>query len=241
MYLSVIIPVFNEEKDINKTINLYNNYLKERNHSYEIIIVNDGSSDQSKEIIHKLSLENKNIKIINLDKNYGKGYAVKTGMTQAQGDYHLFLDADNSTSIDHLEKALPLLQKNADIIIGSRNPRDIKDAELIIRQALWKIFLGKSGNFLMRRLFKIKIRDTQCGFKIFSQKASKEIFPKLKLRRWLFDLESLILAQKYNYKINIIPVKWINSKNSSVGLKGYFISFWELLKIKYNLVFGKYK
>ncbi len=241
MYLSVIVPAFNEEKIISENINKYNNYLKTQNYFYEIIIVNDGSYDNTQEIIKKICEQNQNIKAINLDKNYGKGYAVKQGMAQAQGNYHLFLDADNSTSIDHIEKALSLIQKNEDIIIGSRNPRDTKRTKLIIRQPLWKILLGKAGNLLIRILFKIKIHDTQCGFKIFSKKVSNKIFPKLKLNRWLFDLETLVLAKKYNYKINIIPVRWVNSEDSRVGIKDYFISFWELFKIKYNLVFNRYK
>ena len=241
MYLSVIVPAFNEEKIIFENINRYSDYLKKQNYDYEIIIVNDGSSDNSQKIINNLKTKNQKIKSIEFEKNQGKGYVVKRGMLKAQGDYHLFLDADNSTSINHLEQALPLMKKGENIIIGSRNPRDIKNAELIIRQALWKLFLGKMGNLLIRILFKIKIHDTQCGFKIFSKKASAKIFPQLTINRWLFDLESLVLAQKYNYKINIIPVQWVNSEESSVGLGGYFTSLKELLKIKYNLIFNKYK
>lgn len=240
MYLSVIIPVFNEEKIISQNINIYNDYLKQQNYNYEIIIVNDGSNDNSQKKIDELKHKNKKIKSFELKKNKGKGYAVKIGMLKAQGDYCLFLDADNSTSINHLDQALPLMKKNKDIIIGSRNPLDTKESELIIRQAYWKIFLGKAGNFLMRILFKTKIHDTQCGFKIFSKEANKKIFSKLTINRWLFDFEALVLAQKYNYKINIIPIKWFNNENSSVRLKGYFISLLELLKIKYNLLSNIY-
>jgi len=241
MYLSLIIPVFNEERNINKNINKYHNYLKAQNYSSEIIIVNDGSSDKSKKIIEKIAEEKKNITIINLKENYGKGYAVKQGMAQAQGKFHLFLDADNSTSVDHLEKALPKILNNSDIVIGSRNSQDVHNTQLVIKQPFWKIILGRSGNILIRFLFKIKIRDTQCGFKIFSQKVSQKIFPKLKINRWLFDLEILILAQKYNFNIGIIPVKWVDSKDSKVKLKGYLISLIELFKIKYNLISKKYE
>ena len=241
MFLSVIVPAFNEKKIISENINKYNNYLKTQNYSYEIIIINDGSYDKTEEIVKKICKQNKNIRTINLLKNHGKGYAVKKGILKAQGNYRLFLDADNSTSIEHLEQVLPLLQKKENIIIGSRNPHDIKEAKIILHQPLWKILLGKTGNFLIRMLFKIKIRDTQCGFKIFSKEAVEKIFPQLTINRWLFDLEILILAQKYEFKIKIIPVKWVNSKESSVGLKGYFTSLKELLKIKYNLIFNKYK
>ncbi len=241
MHLSIIVPAFNEEKIISENINKYNNYLKTQNYSYEIIIVNDGSCDNTEKIIKEICSQNKNIKTINLLKNHGKGYVVKRGMLEAQGDYCLFLDADNSTSIEHLNQALPLMQGKRDIIIGSRNPHDIKEAKIILHQPFWKMLLGKTGNFLMRMLFKIKIRDTQCGFKIFSKEAVEKIFPQLTINRWLFDLEILILAQKYEFKIKIIPVKWVNSKESSVGLKGYFTSLKELLKIKYNLIFNKYK
>lgn len=240
MYLSVIVPAFNEEKKIEKNIEKYNNYLKQQKYSYEIIIVNDGSLDNTKKNIENIIRKNSKVKLINLKKNYGKGYAVKEGMLKAQGDFHLFLDADNSTSIEHLNKAMPLLLKKEDIVIGSRSSFDHQNSKVILSQPFWRVFLGKIGNFLIRILFKIKIRDTQCGFKIFSSSISQKIFSNLTINRWLFDLEIIVLAKKYGVKINIIPVEWENDKDSKLKLKEYFYSFLELLHIKYNLMFKKY-
>lgn len=241
MLLSIIIPIYNEEKDLERSIKNFSNYLAGQNYNYEIIIVNDGSTDGTGKIVAELIGRIKNLRLINLPINQGKGFAVKNGMLVAYGDYRLFIDADGSTAIEHIDKIWPLFNKGIDIIIGSRNKKDTPGAIVGTRQPYWKIFLGKCGNFLTRLLLVPNIYDTQCGFKTFTKKATEDIFPKLKINRWMFDVEILALARRLNYKIGKIPVYWTNSAFSRVGTRGYIISLKEIIKIKYNLLTGKYK
>lgn len=239
--MSVVIPAYNEEKCLEKNILKYYRYLKGQNFNFEIIIVNDGSTDQTAELAKALAGRVNRIRLIDQQANQGKGAAVQKGMLEARGRYCLFLDADNSTDISHLSLVWPWLEKNCEIVIGSRNPRDVKGSGFISSQPAWKRALGKSGNLLIQRLTGLKIWDTQCGFKLFSREAAQAIFPRLLLKRWLFDIEALILARKENFAIGIVPVQWENNRDSKVGLAGYFNSLLELYKIKRNLKKKKYE
>lgn len=240
MQLSVIVPAYNEAKNLETNINKFNEYLAKQNYDYEIIIINDGSIDNTKTVAEKIAQKNLLIKIIDNEKNLGKGQSIKKGFELAQGKYKMFLDADNATSIDHLDLVWPEIDKGHDIVIGSRNHRDVPGAYQKIKQPLWKRSLGISGNLLIQALTIPGIWDTQCGFKIFSQEALEKILPKQTIKRWAFDVELLVLARKNNFKISKIPVVWENSNNSRVGIKGYFISLKETLKIAWNKLIGKY-
>lgn len=240
MRLSIIIPAFNEEKNLANTIRNFDNYLKNQNYDFEIIVVDDGSTDKTVVIAHELSKEFLYLKIIGNKINKGKGAAVRQGFASGQGQYRLFIDADNATELNHLDKVWPLLKNGADIVIASRSYRDHPDTVQQIKQALWKRSLGLFGNRIIQLLTVRKIWDTQCGFKIFSQKALEIILPRLTIDRWAFDAEMLVVAQKYKLKIGIIPVVWKNSDFSRVGIKGYFSSFKEIIKIKINLIKNKY-
>ena len=240
MHLSIIIPAYNEETNLNKNINKYDEYLNRQSYDYEIIIVNDGSIDNTEKIAKEIALKNKKIKLINNKTNKGKGFAVRTGLLLANGDYRLFIDADGATSINHLDKIWPYFKNNNDIIIGSRNAKDATGAHQAKPQALWKRLFGIFGNYFIQFLTIKGINDTQCGFKILTKKSALEIIPKMKINRWLFDVEMLTIARTHGSKIAIIPVEWINSSNSRVGIKGYFSSLKDIAKIKYNLITGKY-
>lgn len=241
MHLSVIIPAFNEEKNLFKNVLLYNDYLLKQDFDFEIIIVNDGSKDDTLAISEKLKEKIKNFKIINFSKNQGKGAAIRAGLLKSSGKFGLFIDADNAVSIEHLEKVWPHFIAGADLVIGSRSPRDAKGTRQLIPQATWKIVFGKTGNFILQFLTAHGIKDTQCGFKIFKRDFIQNIIPKTKINRWTIDAEILALAQKFNYTIKIIPVDWKElKKKSNVGLIGYFIALKEVIIIKYNLLNGKY-
>lgn len=240
MLLSIIVPAYNEEKNLEKNITDYSRYLDGCDFLYEIIIVNDGSKDKTKKIAEILAAKNKKIKLINNKINKGKGAAVRQGILAAAGDYRLFIDADGATSIDHLDLTRPKFKEGFDMVIGSRNYRDVKGAGQILKQPLWKRFLGTAGNCLIRALNLTKIYDTQCGFKVFTKEAALKILPRTKINRWAIDMEIIAIAQKLNYKIAVIPVRWKNSNQSRVGIKGYFLTLWELLKIKWNLITEKY-
>lgn len=167
MKLSVIIPAYNEEKRLPKTLREIDKYLSLQSYDSEIIIVNDGSKDRTAEVVREMMPEIKNLRLIDNKENHGKGYVVRQGMLEAKGDYRLFTDADNSTSIDHVEKMWPLLEKNYDVVIGTRDSRDDKEAKQAVPQPAWKRFLGDIGNIGIQVLVVWGIWDTQCGFKAF--------------------------------------------------------------------------
>lgn len=243
MKLSVIIPAYNEEGRLPNTLREIDKYLSRQSYDSEIIVVSDGSKDRTGEVTKEMMSEIKNLRLIDNKENHGKGYVVRQGMLEAKGDYRLFTDADNSTSIDQIEKMWPLLEKDYDVVIGTRDSRDDKEAKQAVSQAAWKRLLGDVGNIGVQVLVLWGIWDTQCGFKIFTKRAAENIFRRCKINRWAFDVEALALAKKLGYKIGIVPIYWINSPESKVKLKGYIRFFKELLKIKWNLImrnYGKY-
>jgi dolichyl-phosphate beta-glucosyltransferase len=239
MYLSVIIPAYNEEKNIEQTIRSIFNYLKLKNIEHEILVVIDGSTDNTKSIVKSLIPEIPTLNLISFKENRGKGYVVKMGMIKAKGDFKLFTDADNSTSIDNIEKMMPYFNKGYDVVIASigvTGKQILKGSE-----PLWRKLFGKLGNLYIRLLVTPGIYDTQRGFKIFTAKAADKIFPKLTIERWGFDVEVLALANKFGFKIKEVPVVWQNNINTShVKLSAYFQVLLEVLKIKWNLLINKY-
>jgi len=239
IYLSVIIPAYNEEKRLPKTLREIDKYLRQQNYESEIIVVSDGSTDRTCEVVRELMTEIKNLKLIEFKENFGKGYGVRKGMLEAKGEFRLFTDADNSTSIDQVEKMWPWFEKEYDIVIGSR---DIKEAILDPPQSLFRRFLGETFGFLTNLIVGTwGIADTQCGFKCFKKKAAEDIFPRCKINRFAFDPEFLIIAKKIGYKIKEIPVYWKNDPHSKVKFKGMVKMLIDLFKIKLNEIKGMYE
>ena len=234
-YLSVVIPAHNEEKRITKTLEEIDAYLRKQNYPYEIIVVSDGSTDKTSAIIKNLKFKIKNLELIENKENRGKGYVVRQGMLEAKGEHRLFSDADNSTSLDQIEKIWPEIEKGYDIIIGSR---DIKGAILDPPQPfLRSIILGEGFKLFRKIIIGLwELEDTQCGFKMFTAKAVEEIFPKCRINRFAFDPEILVLAPKMGYKIKEIPVYWKNSAESKVKFKSMVKMGIDLLKIRLNLM-----
>jgi len=238
MYLSVIIPAYNEEKRLPKTLIEIDKYLKGQDYDYEIIVVSDGSKDKTAEVVRDLENRIANLKLIDNKENHGKGYVVRQGMMEASGDYRLFTDADNSTSIDQVEKILPHFKQGFDITIGSR---DIKGAKLATPQPPLRVFIGNVFNLMVQIITGLwGIWDTQCGFKALSAKAVNDILPKCKVDRWAFDPEILKIGKKLGYKIKEVPITWVNDPESKVKLKGMVKMGFDLLKIRWNLITHKY-
>ena len=240
IYLSVIIPAYNEEKTISNTLLDIDNYLSKQDFSSEIVVVSDGSKDKTAQVVNNLAKLVKNLRLIDNQENHGKGWVVRQGMLEAKGEYRLFMDADNATTIDHFDKMRPFLNKGNEIVIGSREKKDARGAHQAVPQSFIKRWLGDMGNLLIQLLAVPGIWDTQCGFKVFRADAAENIFKRCRMDRWALDIEALALARKFGYKIGIIPVRWINNPDSRVGLKGYLITLRELFKIKWNLITGKY-
>ncbi len=235
MYLSVIIPAYNEEKRLPKTLEEIDKYLRKQDYDYEILVVNDGSKDKTVEIAKGLISKIKNLIVTGYKKNRGKGYAVRFGMLEAKGDYRLFTDADNSTSIDHVEKIWPEFKKGFDVIIGSR---DIKGAVLDPPQPwIRKLILGEGFKLYRKIIIGLRgIEDTQCGFKCFTKKATEKIFQKCRINRFAFDPEILVIAKKLGYEIKEIPIYWKNDPESKVKFKSIIKMALDLIKIRLNLI-----
>lgn len=235
MYLSVIIPAYNEERRIPKTLEEIDKYLRKQDYDYEILVVDDGSKDRTVEVARDLTPKIKNLIVTGYKKNRGKGYAVRFGMLEAKGDYRLFTDADNSTSIDHVEKIWPEFKKGFDIIIGSR---DIKGAVLDPPQPwIRKLILGEGFKLYRKIIIGLwGIEDTQCGFKCFTKKATEKIFQKCRINRFAFDPEFLVIAKKLGYEIKEIPIYWKNDPESKVKFKSIIKMALDLIKIRLNLI-----
>ena len=239
MHLSVIIPAYNEEKRLPKTLEEIDKYLSGQSYDYEILVVNDGSKDRTVEIAKNLAPTIKNLTVTGYEQNRGKGFAVRFGILEAKGDYRLFTDADNSTSVDQIEKMWPEFKKGFDIVIGSR---DIKGAVLNPPQPwLRHIILGEGFKLYRKIIIDLwGIEDTQCGFKCFAKKTAEDIFPKCKIDRFAFDPEILIIGKKLDYKIKEMPIYWKNDLESKVKFMSIFKMALDLFKIRWNLIAKKY-
>ena len=241
-FLSIIIPAYNESERLPLTLVDMDKRLSTVKYSYEIIVVNDGSTDNTAEIVKNMAEAVKNLKLIDNKANQGKGGVVKQGMLLAKGEYRLFTDADNSVSIDHFEKMIPYLTGKdgevSDVIIGSRA---VRGSKLEPPQPFYRQILGKVGNIQIQIVNVPGIWDTQCGFKAFSERSAEKIFAISKINGWGFDIEALALARHFGYKIREIPVHWINDAKSHVKLSAFLKTFVENVKIRWWLITGAYE
>ncbi|MDP2820818.1 MAG: glycosyltransferase family 2 protein [bacterium] len=238
IHLSVIIPAYNEQETLPATLASVSDYLKKQNFSYEIIVINDASKDRTAAVVGELLGKIANLKLIDEKINRGKGSSVKKGILEASGDFRLFMDADNATTIDQVEGMWPEFEKGADVVIGSR---DIEGADIVVAQPWWRILMGNIFNLIVQIIVGLwGIKDTQCGFKGFRAAVAEDIFSRCKIDRWAFDVEVLLIAKKFGYKIKEIPVRWVNNPNSKVSFKGMVKMLLEVLKIRWNAIKGAY-
>ncbi|MCX8016035.1 MAG: glycosyltransferase family 2 protein [Patescibacteria group bacterium] len=237
-FLSVIIPAYNEAERIPKTLLDMDKYLSQAGFSYEIIVVNDGSKDKTAEVVEKMRPLIKNLKLIDNKFNQGKGGVVAQGMLEAKGLIRLFADADNSTPIEQIEKFFPYFKEGYDVVIGSRA---MKDSQLAVKQPFYRQILGRLGNLVIRLLAVPAIKDTQCGFKAFTEQAAEKIFSQLTIKRWGFDVEVLVIARLLGYRIKEVGIRWINDPHSKVKASAFLEVLTEVLKIRLNIWRKKYK
>ena len=231
-FLSVIIPAYNEAKRLPLTLIDIDKHLDEQEYSYEIVVVNDGSTDATAEIVARFAPLINNLRLINNDENKGKGAAVRQGMLEAKGLWRLFMDADNSTSIVEFNKMIPYFKSGYEVVIGSRA---VKGSRKMPPQPFYKEILGKMGNWIIQLTLLYGLKDTQCGFKCFSEEAVENIFPLTKINKWGFDAESLALARVLHYKIKEMPVFWVNDARTHVKLKDYLQVLLETVKVRWWL------
>lgn len=240
-YLSVVIPAYKEKERIGSNLLEIEKFLAGKNFEYEVIIVVDGSPDNTAEVAQNYSKQVKNLRVISNEVNHGKGYVVRQGLLEAKGKYVVFLDADGSTSITHLEKFLPELEAGADVIVGSRK---IKGAFVQVHQPKYREFMGEGGNWLIRIVLGLwSFPDTQCGFKMLTGKAAHKVAERMVVDRFGFDFELIILAKELGFKVKQMPVRWLNEEGSTVSLtgpNGFIQVLIDLFKTKLRLVTGKY-
>jgi len=238
--LSVIIPAYNEAERIGATLQRINQYLWSGSLTYEIVVVLDGPTDNTREVIGELSKKICHLKVIDRSVNRGKGYTVRQGMLAACGRIRLFCDADNSTDIAHYEKMKPLFDAGHDVVIASRNSKDVPNAEQTVPQAWHKRAIGHFGNVVVQLLAVPGIWDTQCGFKAFRAEASETIFSQATIDGWGFDIEILALARALDYKVGIIPARWINDTRSHVRSIDYLKVLGDTIRVRKNFLVRKY-
>ena len=244
-FLSVILPAYNETENLkkNRLEDVYS-YLKQQPYSFELLLVNDGSSDTTHERLSTFATGKPEIHVLN-EPHRGKAGTVQAGMLAAQGKYRLFTDFDQSTPIGEIEKMLPFFQKGYDIVIGSREV----EGSLRDKEPWYRHMMGKGFN-IMVQIFAVRgIHDTQCGFKAFSEEAAMDLFPRLVATiipkkdafTGAFDVELLFLARKRKYKTAEVPVQWKHVKTVRVSpIKDSMRMFWQLVLIRWAYITRRY-
>lgn len=211
--ISVVIPAYNEKLRLPETLTKVLAFLKTTAWSWEVVVADDGSKDGTAEMVER---EFPECRVLRAERNQGKGSAVRRGMLAARGRLRLFSDADLSTPIDELPGMIQKLEAaGADIVIASRA---LPESRLIIRQPWWRELSGRLFNGIVQPISGLPFIDTQCGFKLFRAAAAEELFPRQQSNGWAFDVEILMLAQYFGFKIAEQPVCWINDEASKVSL-----------------------
>lgn len=213
IFLSLVIPAYNEKDRIVATVATVRAYLDTLGKPYEIIVVDDGGVEDSRRIIQESFVDDPVVRVISYQPNVGKGYAVRQGMLSSRGEYVGFSDVDLSAPIDELAKLFAALGAGADVAIGSRA---VKGSQLIVHQPLYRELGGKLLKRIVGLLAVGDIKDTQCGFKVFKGDVARRVFEKCVVNGWGFDVEALYLARRMGYTIAEIPVRWSHGADSKV-------------------------
>lgn len=246
-FLSVVVPAYNEEHRLPTTLRRILAYLEGQDYSYEVIVVDDGSEDNTVGVIQSLLAQHPQLQLIEND-HRGKGYTVRTGMLAAQGQHVIFTDADLATPIGEIDKVLPLLQNGHDVVIGSREGLGAeRHGEPFHRHLMGRVF-----NLVVRLLAVGGFQDTQCGFKGFRREAAQDVFSRLHIHGadagvikggsvTAFDVEVLFLAQRRGYRIKEVPVSWHYGVNSKVNpLQDSLRMFRDVIQVRLNALQGLY-
>ena len=235
--LSVVIPAYNEESVIGRTIEAVERYLTASNVPHEIIVVDDGSTDRTIQCLRDLSVRIPSLRLAQ-SSHLGKGGAVKRGVLEATGKQVLFIDADHSTRIEEWEKLAPWLRDGCKVVIGSRK---MPGAEVTVHQPPLREAMGKAFTWLTNVLLGTRVTDITCGFKSFHTDAAREIFLLQRLDGWGFDAEILFIARRLGYRIKEVPVVWRDDASTKVHLFTDAVrSFTELIQIRIGARRGWY-
>ena len=236
IYLSVVIPAYNEEKRIGTTLKRIGAYLLKKDYLYEIIVVDDGSVDGTCRLVGEIAEQIPCIRLLKNGVNRGKGYSVRKGILSSRGQLIIFSDADLSTPIEELDKLKMWIERGYNIAIGSRA---LPQSRIILRQPWYRVCMGKIFNKLVHLLAIPEIKDTQCGFKLFKGQVARFLFERQRIDGFGFDAEILFIARKSGYRVREVPVRWINSPDSRVHiLKDPILMLRDLLIMRINYLIG---
>src|SRR5437868_4142022 len=238
-YYSIVVPAYNEADRIGSSLERMLAYIVEARWSAEIIVVNDGSTDNTAAVVGDYVGRNPIIRLIENPGNCGKGYSVRNGMMNASGQLLLFTDADISSPIEEAEKLFTAIEEGGmDVAIGSRYLRRGLQTR---PQPFYRRMLGRAFNLALRTILGLSYVNSQCGFKAFSRKAVTAIFPNMKIERWGFDPEILFLAKRYSLRVVEVPISWAHDHRSKIKpLRDGAHMLGELLRIRLNSIGGKY-
>lgn len=238
MDLSIIIPAFNEEKRLGRTLDKVQSFLKGRSYSAEVIVVDDGSRDATVTLVRDRQRQWPELKLIENGANRGKGFSVRTGALASQGAQVLFSDADLSTPIEEYDKLARFLNSPCSLAIASRS---LDDSDVQLYQVWYRRAMGKIFNRVVKVLAGLPFKDTQCGFKLFTRAAIQAIFPRLMIERFAFDVEILWLAKKFSIPAQEVAVRWVNHPVSSVDpIRDSSRMLWDVAHIRWNDLRGRY-
>lgn len=236
LILSIVIPAYNEEKIIGKTLETIISYLSPKKFSWEVIVADDGSADKTAENVKKYS--KKQVRLVRLDKNEGKGGALKEGVLSARANFVIFMDADLSVPLENIDIFLASLRLGNKVVIASRR---IRGAKILVHQPWHREMMGRVFTLLTRTVTGVPLADFTCGFKGFSREAAQKIFTNSYIKRWAYDAEIMFLAKKYQYHIVEIPIEWKNRGETRVRLRRVVTeTMRDLLTIRVNDWLGKY-
>lgn len=236
---SIVLPAYNESERIAATLEKIFAHAKQRGWQAEVVVINDGSTDNTAEIVCEHAGRHPMLRLIENPGNRGKGYSVRNGMLHAHGDILLFSDADLSSPIAEADKLFAAIHRGSDVAIGSRWLK----AELQIkRQPLYRQILGRIFNLALRLILGLNFKDTQCGFKAFTRDAAQKLFPAQRVERWGFDPELLYLAKKCRLTVTEVPVAWSHREGTRISpLRDGVRMLGEILTVRWNALTGKYR
>jgi dolichyl-phosphate beta-glucosyltransferase len=236
---SIVLPAYNESARIAATIEKISVFAAQRGWQTETIVVNDGSSDDTADVVRRCAATRPGVRLLQNPGNRGKGYSVRHGMLEAQGEVLLFSDADLSSPIAEAEKLFAAIAAGADIAIGSRW---LKTELQLRRQPLHRQIYGRIFNLALRLILGIQFKDTQCGFKAFTRRAAQTLFPLQRIERWGFDPELLYLAKRLQLQVEEVPVAWAHREGTRINpLRDGMLMFGEMLQIRWNGLRGEYR
>jgi glycosyltransferase involved in cell wall biosynthesis len=237
-HLSIVIPAFNESARIPATLQEVVHTIRECGWDAEVIVVNDGSTDATAEVVREFARSAPEIRLLENPGNRGKGYSVRSGMLQALGEIVMFTDADMSAPMDEAERLFSAIEKGADIAIGSRW---LEKGRQTHKQPLYRQFFGRCFNAVTRGVMGLHFADTQCGFKAFTRAAAQTVFQLQTIERWGFDPEILFIALKCGYRVQEVAVSWGHDERSRMSyLKDGIKMLEEVAIIRWNALLGRY-